>query len=381
MNEDRRSQTEVEMDATPGYPPSTALAQRPTAHLAQPMSSDEMQAWWRTAEAFVQSGAFKGVQDVALAYVKILLGRDLGLNPAQAMMSLDLVRGNLQMRGTLLARMVKESVQYDYERVLDEPERQGVEFFGISKRTGEWKSLGVEEFSVEDAQKARIVKPDGAWMTWPRNMCFWRCISNGVKMHCPDLLGGVPVYTEADDFREIPAIGAVAGEVVEPGWQGISVEMAAEIEKVIRRAERVGHAGLLNRGAVQMGLNGQSPEYVRGWIEESMAALDAMQNAEVADSERAHADEQAVREEHDSPQSEEEGRVDEPDATPGERAALKAAADRDAQIEGQTALAVPEELDTEIALARTALAAAKSEREEKERRAALEALLARKEAE
>jgi hypothetical protein len=341
---------------------------RPTAHLAQPMSSDEMQAWWRTAEAFVQSGAFKGVQDVALAYVKILLGRDLGLNPAQAMMSLDLVRGNLQMRGTLLARMVKESVQYDYERVLDEPEKQGVEFFGISKRTGEWKSLGVEEFSVEDAQKARIVKPDGAWMTWPRNMCFWRCISNGVKMHCPDLLGGVPVYTEADDFRELPAIGAVEGEPVEPGWQGVSVADAAEIEKVIRRAERLGHGGLLNRGAVQMALNGQSREYVRGWIEESTAALDAMAREQ-------HGEPVAQDEE---PQSEEEGRVDEPRNPYVEHGLVETGDDVPEVHPEQTALAVPEELDQQIALAKQAVASATTEREEKERRKTLEALEASK---
>jgi hypothetical protein len=47
-------------------------------------------------------------------------------------------------------------------------------------------------------------------------------------------------------------------------------------------------------------------------------------------------------------------------------------------IPGQTALAVPDELDTEIALARTALAAAKNEREEKQRRKTLEALEASK---
>jgi hypothetical protein len=365
----------------PGHGPdataTTALVeQRPTAHLAQPMSSDEMQAWWRTAEAFVKSGAFKGVQDVALAYVKILLGRDLGLNPAQAMMSLDLVRGNLQMRGTLLARMVKESPTHDYERVESDAEHCVTDFYGVSKRTGEWTLLGRETFTIEDAKAARIVKDDGAWKTWPKNMLFWRTISNGVKMHCPELLGGVPVYTEADDFREIPAIGSVAGEVVEPGWQGVSVSDAAEVEKVIRRAERLGHAGLLNRAAVQMALNGQTSEYVQGWLKESHAALDAM----VA--EPATVEEPMNALEPDSPQSEEEGRVDDvPGPTllgaDGELARGHIEPEPEVHPE-QTALAVPTELDEEIALARTALAAATSEAEEKKRRKTLEALEASK---
>jgi hypothetical protein len=344
---------------------------RPTAALAAPMSSDEMQAWWRTAEAFVASGAFKGVQDVALAYVKILLGRDLGLNPAQAMMSLDLVRGNLQMRGTLLARMVKESPSHDYERVESDAEHCVTDFYGISKRTGEWTLLGRETFTMDDAKAAKIVKPDGAWLTWPKNMLFWRTISNGVKMHCPELLGGVPVYTEADDFREIPAIGAVAGEVVEPGWQGVSVADAAEIEKVIRRAERLGHAGLLNRAAVQMALNGQSREYVQGWLKESHAALDAMRSSDEMEKHQSDAERA-----HDSPQSEEEGRVDEP-RNPAD--ALHDAPERESEVHPeQTALQVPEELEQEIALAKQAVASATTEREEKERRKTLEALEASK---
>jgi hypothetical protein len=356
-------------------------AQRPTAHLAQPMSSDEMQAWWRTAEAFVKSGAFKGVQDVALAYVKILLGRDLGLNPAQAMMSLDLVRGNLQMRGTLLARMVKESPTHDYERVESDAEHCVTDFYGVSKRTGEWTLLGRETFTIEDAKAAKIVKDDGAWKTWPKNMLFWRTISNGVKMHCPELLGGVPVYTEADDFREIPAIGSVAGEEREPGWH-ISVQDAAEVEKVIRRAERLGHAGLLNRAAVQMALNGQSPEYVDGWLKESHAALDAM-NSERLDDQAAEAEAQA----YGSPQSEEEGRADDPELVAAMKANVEhpggTLADADAAlapdpIPGQTALPVPDELEQEIALARAAVAAATSEKEEKQRRKTLEALEASK---
>jgi hypothetical protein len=386
----RKTITAGEMD-TPGpmtFEPSRVyadtsvnLAQRPTAHLAQPMSSDEMQAWWRTAEAFVQSGVFKGVEQVAQAYVKILLGRDLGLNPAQAMMSLDLVRGNLQMRGTLLARMVKESPSHDYERVESDAEHCVTDFYGISKRTGEWTLLGREEFTMEDAKAAKLVKPDGAWLTWPKNMLFWRTISNGVKMHCPDLLGGVPVYTEADDFRELPAIGAVEGEPVEPGWQGVSVADAAEIEKVIRRAERLGHAGLSNRGAVQMTLNGQPKGLVREWIKQSHAALDAMVG-EITD--RVHEAEGLT---FDSPQSEEEGRVDVPEhiaenvthpgGTLADADAMLAPDVPDVHPE-QTALAVPVELDQEIALAKQAVASATSEREEKERRKTLEALEASK---
>lgn len=339
--------------APQGLPPSTAVTatMRPAPALTQPMSGDEMQAWWRTAEAFVASGAFKGVQDVALAYVKILLGRDLGLNPAQSMMGIDLVRGNLQLRGTLLARMVRESPIYDYERVESDAEHCITDFYGISKRTREWTLLGREEFSVEDAKKGGIYqrKADsgpGAWQTWPKNMCFWRTISNGVKMHCPDLLGGVPVYTEADDFRSIPAIGAASQEdAPAPEWSGVSVRDAAEVEKVVRRAERLGHKGLANLAAARMALNDQPPSVVLAWLNRARVALAAL----------AHPDEPT---DEDQRQAEEEAQAN-------------AGGEREPEQPSP-------EMDPDIALARQAVAAALTDEEEKIARRRLAQLEARR---
>jgi hypothetical protein len=370
--------------------------------MATSISNDEMQTLWRIAEAMNASGDYKGkrgkdgswsgITTNEQAFNRILIGRDLGLSPAQAMMGIDLVRGNLQIRAVLLASFVRQSRDYNYE-VLEHDERGcTLKFWGRSFSSAhgqEWAELGESTFTIEDAAHAKLIRDGSPWETVPRNMVFARAMSNGVKWYCPDLLGGVPVYTEGDDLTgvEASAIGAVEGEPVEPGWQGVSVADAAKIEKVIRRAERLGHAGLLNRAAVQMALNGQSREYVRGWIAESTAALDRLRDEQDADSERVHAEEQAVREEHgeafpasDSPQSEEEGRVDEPrnpaDALHDE---LLDAPEREPEVHPeQTALAVPEELDQEIALAKQAVASATSEREEKERRKTLEILEASK---
>lgn len=270
--EDTREVVTVPDDARRAFEAKQAALARPTAKLAEPMSSDEMQAWWRLADAMANSGAFKQT-DAALAFVKITLGRDLGLGPAQAMMSLDVVKGNLQMRGVLLGSFVRRAPDYDYEVVHSDAERCLVRFYGIGKRTGEWDVLGESEFTIEDAKQAKLVKDDSAWKAHPRNMLLWRALSNGVKFYCPDLLGGVPVYTEADDFREIPAIGAAESDEA-PGWRGVSVAEAAEVEKVVRRAQKLGHAGLSNLAAAQMALNDQPRETVSRWIVQAHKALD-----------------------------------------------------------------------------------------------------------
>jgi hypothetical protein len=94
---------------------------------------------------------------------------------------------------------------------------------------------------------------------------------------------------------EPAAIGESEGEQA-PGWSGVSVADAAEVEKVVRRAERLGHAGLANLAAAQMALNDQPRETVRRWIKSAQSMLNVTEATEP-----------------ESPQSEEEGRVDEPE--------------------------------------------------------------------
>lgn len=307
--------------------------------MATAISSDEMQTLWRIAEAMNASGDYKGKRDKdgnwsgvstpEQAFNRILIGRDLGLSPAQAMMGIDLVRGNLQIRAVLLASFVRQSRQYDYKVVKHDERECTLEFFrypvawseAAAVEQREW--LGASTFTIEDAAHAKLIRPGSPWETVPRNMVFARAMSNGVKWYCPDLLGGVPVYTEGDDLAgpEGETIGASESDEA-PGWKGISVSDAAEVEKVVRRAERLGHGGLTNLAAAQMALNDQPRDAVKAWITTASRALDEVAAGKAAAAALA-GDEEAVdaaiedvqgepEPEPESPQSEEEGRVDEP---------------------------------------------------------------------
>ena len=48
-----------------------------------------------------------------------------------------------------------------------------------------------EQFTLDDAVTAGLVKPNGNWEKYPRNMCKWRAIGFAADVACPDLLGGL----------------------------------------------------------------------------------------------------------------------------------------------------------------------------------------------
>ena len=48
-----------------------------------------------------------------------------------------------------------------------------------------------EQFTLDDAMTAGLIRPNGNWEKYPRNMCKWRAIGFAADVACPDLLGGL----------------------------------------------------------------------------------------------------------------------------------------------------------------------------------------------
>lgn len=233
---------------------SREIAQRqvPVAHAVEvmPLMTDrEISRAWRTATALAKSRMFKDVTQAEQAFAKILIGRDLGISPTQAMMGIDLVKGNVQLRGVLLASFIRKHPGYHYRVPESTHEKARVQFLGFPQDEPEdgfvrsadrwWEVLGEEEFTVADAKRAGLVKPGGAWEAHPKNMCVWRCISNGVKFFMPDLLAGMPVYVEGelDEPRPVtqPAGASLAREPELPERLAVLVGRARQIDPTVWR--------------------------------------------------------------------------------------------------------------------------------------------------
>jgi hypothetical protein len=256
----------------------TDLVKRPANVLASAdvMGAEQFDNVFRLAKALAASGTFKDVTQAEQAFARILLGADLGLTPTQALMNIDIVEGNARVRSTMLAAWVRKSDDYDYKVVAHDDQRCVIEF----SYAGEVE--GTSSFSMEDAKRANLVKehPKSPWRAHPRNMLFARAMSNGVRWYCPDLTGGLPVYTEADSFDAVSSateIAAGEGSGEAPPWVGVSAEHIAQVEGLLARADAIGFPGLAGLGTVRMRLNYQPAETVAEWIaaaEEQLAAVE-----------------------------------------------------------------------------------------------------------
>lgn len=258
----------------------------------------------RMANTLGKASVFPDVKGAADAYAKILLGRSIGLGPMQAMTGIHIVEGKPQISATTLAAFVRESPRYDYRVLYHSEERCLIEFGEgqapgrkatadrvtpppveeqvaleqwVEERWKRWaKSLGYSFFTITEAQTAGLGKwPEKAkwdksqWGKWPRNMLFARAMSNGVKWYCPDLFGGVPVYTEGDEFTERLSLTAGTGNGEPEG-----IALPPTVEAVIARAQEVGHAALSNRAAIEVSIGGvDDEEIVREWVERAHAEL------------------------------------------------------------------------------------------------------------
>jgi hypothetical protein len=281
------------------------------------MTPEQFDSTWRMSKALAQSGSFKDIradeQGAKMALARIMLGADLGMSPTQALMGIDIVKGNPQIRGVALGRMVRLTAKrptpsgesYDYA-VLDRGFQPDAEYAVVAlyrrDEDGAWPyvedaegetfptSVGpvtirkgkripeaVEAFKLDQARKRNLIKSDGAWETQPEVMCVWRALSQLVRFYAPDVIGGMPVYTEADGLRTTPNVSEGQGSGEGPGWGDMEPDLIERIQDVIRRAKAVGHGGLSDEPTIQQRLHGQPPERVHTWIVDAGIALDQME--------------------------------------------------------------------------------------------------------
>jgi hypothetical protein len=171
-------------------------------------SENELAIATRMATDLANSGMFKDAKSAHEAFAKIMLGRDLGLSPTQAMISLHVVEGKPELSANLQAQLVRtyrgpDGERYDFKVVECTDEVCAIEFHRRREGDRDWELLGVERFTTEDADRAGLTKPTrnggpSMYAKYPRNMLWARAMSNGVNFHCPEVARGLRVFHEGE---------------------------------------------------------------------------------------------------------------------------------------------------------------------------------------
>jgi len=161
------------------------------------------------------SGLFGDITKAEQAAIKVMAGAELGLGPIASTRGVDIIKGEVSLSAGLCAALVKRSDKYDYRIARWDDEACEIVFY----EHGEALNPPIK-FDKSDAQRADLIRPNrdgspGAYQKYPRNMYFARAMTNGARLHCPDLFAG-SVYTSeelgvVDAVIEAPAAAALEG--------------------------------------------------------------------------------------------------------------------------------------------------------------------------
>lgn len=152
-------------------------------------------------EVFVESGFFSDAKEQSQAVVKILAGREVGLQPIESMTGIHVIKGKISLGANMMASAVKKNPDYDYRVTKHTDNECVIDFF----QNGE--NIGTSSFTIKDAERAGVIVSGGSWKKYPKAMLFARAISAGVRYYCPDVFGYAPMYVPEEMGAEVDGEG------------------------------------------------------------------------------------------------------------------------------------------------------------------------------
>lgn len=203
---------------------------------------DEMNTYHTIAKTAYQSAFFGKLGGESGILSIMLMARELGLPPMQAIMGgMNNIQGKIELSARLMNSMIRKR-GHKIEVLICTKEKCVLK--GTRCDTGE--SLEVE-FSVQDAKQAGSFKNGGPWEKYPDDMCFKSALSKLARRLFADVISTAYVEGEIDrnetDFRSSPPVQeekASKEEIVIQPFSAvnelITTEEAQEIENMIPRS-------------------------------------------------------------------------------------------------------------------------------------------------
>lgn len=164
------------------------------------------------------------------AAVVLSKARAWGLEPTCVAEAMFFVSGKPSLAANMVATLVKRSNRYDY-RVKEKTNQKAVLEFR-ERIEGRWEVIGTETFTMTDAQTAGLTS-NPSWKKFPAAMLFARCMTAGVRTHCPDVLAGTTCYSVEElapnaEYDEEGRPVVIDTEVLPPATVDV-----AEVERLI----------------------------------------------------------------------------------------------------------------------------------------------------
>ena len=175
----------------------------PLSIAAVPAETVRLQNDWKLAGIMSASNLvprdFKGkVNDV---FVAIIMGREVNLNPIQAVQNIAVINGRTCMWGDAVLGLVRGSGKLEY--ITEELTGEGETLTATCKVKRIDEPELVRYFSWEDATRANLTRKAGTWQNYPKRMMQMRARGFALRDGFADILKGIAVHEEVEDYKEI----------------------------------------------------------------------------------------------------------------------------------------------------------------------------------
>jgi hypothetical protein len=151
----------------------------------------EMQVFTTIAKQAAESKMYRNYGDQAGIMMTILAARELGIPPMLALNGgIANIQGKLEISARLMnALMRRAGIKIVIRESTDEK-------CTLTGSRSDSQDLATVSYTIQDAQRAGLVKSGGGWTKFPKDMCFARAISRLARQIAPDIIGGCYVEGE-----------------------------------------------------------------------------------------------------------------------------------------------------------------------------------------
>jgi hypothetical protein len=181
-------------------PSKPALTSGGSISAIVPQSIEEA---YRIANAVVSAGmAPRSLDTPEKAMVAIMHGLEIGMTPMAAMQSIAVVNGFPTIWGDGALGLVRGSGMMEWIKEWAEGEGNGYAAHCSVKRKGEPEAI-TRSFSWDDAKAAGLLGKKGPWENYRARMFQMRARSYALRDGFADILRGLRIREEVDDYQHV----------------------------------------------------------------------------------------------------------------------------------------------------------------------------------
>jgi hypothetical protein len=195
------SNTNGAATATPKTPTALALAppREDVSHIMtttpfeRGLEPTGLESAMKVCEAIAKTGVC-GVKSAEDALVRVMTGRSIGLTLAQSLRGVYVVNGRPGLDASLMQALCQrhpECEAFEFEESTDTRAVLRVKRRGRKEQKIPW--------TIQDAERALLVKEESSWQKYPRQMLRARCRADGARLEFADVLFGLYSVEELRD--------------------------------------------------------------------------------------------------------------------------------------------------------------------------------------